>query len=146
MQLDPSTEFAQYSEGVFLAFNKQSADNLPLTTFTVGFAPCLDTSESTYRGDRRNLYPTEFDATNTECSVLDSRYSTVSDDFEISLYDFQDQNGVLDQIESMPMSDKYVDFDFKRTISQQLWQRPTTPWSLSCDAGNEEHTRSDFIW
>ena len=99
----------------YLAYSKTTGDNRPLKSFQTGPHPCLNTELSPVQKNKTsNIYPLEFDFSTEHCEVKDDRYTKLSDNYTVSLYDLQADNGIQTVIESLPLYEVYVDTDLKQ--------------------------------
>jgi hypothetical protein len=65
--------------------------------------------------------------------------------FSISMYDLQQENGVIQLIEELP---HYTYFVFpgpslKKQVTLQAFSRPTFPWSIECEKAGK--TRQEML-
>ena len=76
--------------------------------------PCLNVTFSGVEDKLSNLYPLEFDRLEPYCEdEKDVRYTKMSDNYTVTLFDLQKDNGIHDIIEQLPLWEKYVDTDNK---------------------------------
>ena len=125
-----------------LVTSTSKGDNLPLTSFRVEERPCLDhrdTSKTNVTSPSDMLYyPLELDRLGEGCQELsqfgerfDTRYlgmGAMTNEFDV-----QEENKVLDTLQSLPNYSLYISEDTKKDIKYGFWSRPTISWSLSCE-------------
>lgn len=72
-------------------------------------------------------------ALNGSALTTDGRYRQL--DLSLSMYDLQNDNGVLDPLESRPHYTFAVfpGSSIKRDVTYNAYVRPTIDWSLECD-------------
>ena len=111
--------------------------------------PCLDYRE-TSKTDATSpsgmlFYPLELDRLGEGCQELsqfqerfDTRYLGMG--AMTSEYDVQEENKVLDTLESLPNYGIYVSEGAKRDIKYGFWTRPTISWSLACEMSHPRGT------
>ena len=89
-------------------------------------APCLDPTKTS---SRSSFFVTELDRAEVCKDDYDLRYNLVGD--EISEFELQEQNGIIEKLQGLSYHERYVDYGQKTLETLRLWARPTIMWELS---------------
>ena len=140
-----------------LLYSKKNRDALPISSFAVTTAPCLDPKRSadfmsnnihydwTQNKMRRDydvkeFYPLELDRYDfleyavERCShpeEFDPRYTKM--DINVTDGYIQDKSGITNKLMSLPMYLNVVQPIYRESKIFDLWTRNTIPWTLKCD-------------
>lgn len=121
-----------------------------LMQFFLGENPCIEPNEYVYPQSAK-YYPLEEDKTPKRCTMNkslnkthDGRYESLG--FTIDELQLQQDSGVWDKLQWLPLYDKYVPdaIDAKHNTNYTFYARQSIPWSLTCE-NQANNTRREIL-
>lgn len=136
--LGSSWKFQQFSNSYAVTYTKTQGTEGPLVITSLSRDVCLDPQDVLRFDVDDYLYPLEKDQGVEKCTidlegapVIDPRYRKMGN-YQISQYDLQLENGVLDKLRSLKEYTKFVpDVNVKKTLLYDFWERAPAKWICS---------------